>query len=62
MYEMFIADCKREMQLRKMKNGDVARAAGYKTSTINSFFANVKSREKSKTVAEAISNVLNVKI
>ena len=62
MYEYFIADCKREMRLRRMKNKDLARETGFKTSTINSFFSDIEGREKSKNVAETISAVLGVKL
>lgn len=62
MYEIFIADCKREMQLRRMTNGDLARETGYKTSTINSFFSDIAGREKSEKVAKAISVALRVEI
>ena len=62
MYKLFIADCKREMQLRKMTNATLAEAVGVKTSTINAFFADVKGREKSERVAKAISQVLQIEI
>ena len=62
LYEVFIADCKREMRLRRMKNKDLARATGFKTSTINSFFAEIEGRGKSERVAKAISSALNVKM
>lgn len=62
MYEVFIADCKREMRLRKMRNKDLASATGFKTSTINSFFAEIEGRGKSERVAKAISSALNVKM
>ena len=62
MYEIFIADCKREMRLRRMTNADLAQAIGVKTSTINAFFADVKGREKSERVANAISQVLHIEI
>lgn len=61
MYEIFIADCKREMRLRKMTNRDLANATGFKTSTINAFFADIAARGKSVNVAKAISVVLGVK-
>ena len=62
MYEVFIADCKREMRLRKMTNKDLAVATGFKTSTINAFFSDLAAREKSENVAKAISAVLGVAI
>ena len=62
MYEVFIADCKREMRLRRMTNKDLAKATGYKTSTINSFFTDIPTRDKSESVAKAISTVLRVKL
>ncbi len=62
MYEVFIADCKREMWLRRMTNKDLAKATGYKTSTINSFFTDIPNRDKSDNVAKAISMVLGVEI
>lgn len=61
MYEVFIADCKREMRLRKMTNRDLAVATGFKKSTIDSFFADLAARGKSANVAKAISVVLGVK-
>lgn len=60
MYEIFIADCKREMRLRRMTNGDLAKETGFKKSTINSFFSDIAGREKSENVAKAISAVLGV--
>ena len=62
MYENFIADCKREMWLRKMSNGDLAKQTGYKKSTIDAFFCDIPGREKSRHVAKAIAVVLNVKV
>lgn len=62
LYEIFIADCKREMHLRKMTNSDLAKATGYKTSTIECFFANTPNREKSTNVAKAISAVLDIEL
>ncbi len=62
MYEVFIADCKREMRLRRMTNKSLAAETGFKTSTINAFFADIPSREKSENVAKAISAVLGVAI
>lgn len=62
MYEVFIADCKREMRLRKMNNGDLAKATGYTKSSINAFFADLRGREKSENVAKAISSVLKVEL
>lgn len=62
MYEIFIADCKREMRLKRMTNGDLAKATGYKTSSIDAFFADLKSREKSENVAKAISAVLGIEV
>lgn len=62
MYEVFIADCKREMRLRRMNNGDLAKATGYTKSSINAFFADIKDREKSENVAKAISAVLGVEV
>lgn len=62
MYEVFIADCKREMRLRRMNNGDLAKATGYSKSSINAFFADIEGREKSVHVAKAISTVLGVEI
>lgn len=62
MYEIFIADCKREMRLRKMTNRDLAEATGYTTASINAFFADIKARNKSENVAKAISIALNLKI
>lgn len=60
MYEVFIADCKREMRLRKMTNRDLANATGFKTSTINAFFADIAARGKSVNVAKAVSAALGV--
>ena len=62
MYEVFIADCKREMRLRKMSNGDLAKATGYSRSAIDCFFSDNKSRGKSTAVAEAISKELGIDI
>ena len=62
MYEVFIADCKREMRLRKMNNGDLAKATGYTRSSIDAFFSNINGREKSENVAKAISSVLKVEL
>lgn len=62
MYEVFIADCKREMRLRRMTNGDLAKATGYTTSSINAFFSDLSAREKSENVAKAISAALGVDI
>lgn len=62
MYEIFIADCKREMYLRHMTNSDLAKATGYKTSAIYAFFANLKSRDKSEKVAKAISVALGIEL
>ena len=62
MYEVFIADCKREMRLRRMTNKDLAEATGYTTASINAFFADIQARSKSDNVATAISSVLKIKI
>ncbi|MBQ4118959.1 MAG: helix-turn-helix transcriptional regulator [Clostridia bacterium] len=62
MYEIFIADCKREMRLRRMTNGDLAKKTGFKRSTIDAFFADLSGREKSENVAKAISVALGVEI
>ena len=62
LYEYFIAECKKEMRLRKMKNKDLAQATGFKTSTINAFFSDIAGREKSEAVAKAISETLEVKM
>lgn len=60
MYEVFIADCKREMRLRHLTNGDLAKETGYKTSTINAFFCDIPNREKSENVGKAIAAVLGL--
>jgi hypothetical protein len=57
-----MADCKREMYVRKLSNGDLAKMTGYKKSTINAFFCDKADREKSRNVAEAIAAVLQVEI
>ena len=62
MYEGFIADCKSEMYKRKMTNGSLAKATGFKTSTINAFFANISGRDKSENVAKAISAALDIEL
>lgn len=62
MYEVFIADCKREMRLRRLSNGDLAKLTGYKTSTIDVFFSDLSHRDKSEKVAKAISAALGVAI
>lgn len=62
MYEVFIADCKRAMRLRRMTNGDLAKATGYTKSSINAFFSDINGREKSENVAKAISVALGVEI
>ena len=62
MYEVFIADCKREMRLRHMSNGDLAKATGYTKSSINAFLSDLSARDKSYNVAKAISVVLGVEI
>ena len=51
MFEVFCAEAKMQMRLRKMDNADLAKATGYKTSTINAFFSNISGREKSAAVA-----------
>lgn len=55
-----IADIKREMFLRGWENGDLAKAIGYETSTVNAFFANIPNRNRSKAVEVAICKVLNI--
>ena len=62
MYEVFAADCKREMYLKKMKNKDLAELTGYKCSTIDVFFSDLNTRQKSERVAKAISKALNVEL
>lgn len=62
MYEIFIADCKREMRLRRMTNKDLAKATGYTTASINAFFSDIRARKKSENVAKAIAAALNLKI
>ena len=62
LYEYFIAECKKQMRLRRMKNKDLARETGFKTSTINSFFSDIAGRERSEAVATAISAALGVKL
>lgn len=57
---VFIADCKREMSLRGWKNKDLAKATGYKTNTIDSFFSERKDRERSEDVGKAIGKVLGI--
>ena len=61
LYEVFIADCKREMRLRKMSNGDLAAATGYSRNTIDVFFTQ-NERGKTEAVAKAISVALGVPI
>ena len=62
MYEVFIADCKREMSLRKMNNEALAKLTDYKLSTINAFFSEIKARDRSENVAIAISKALNIEL
>lgn len=62
MFEVFCAEAKMQMRLRKMDNADLAKATGYKTSTINAFFSDISGREKSAAVAKAISAALNIKM
>ncbi len=62
MYEVFIADCKREMRFKKMKNQDIADATGYSKATIDRFFSNGDSRDKSERVAKEIARVLGLNI
>lgn len=62
MLKVFCAECKKEMWARKMTNAALAKATGYKTSTINAFFSDISGREKSLEVAKAISVVLNVSL
>ncbi len=62
MYEVFIADCKREMRLRKMTNKDLAKATGYTKASIDAFFSDIKARKKSESVGKAIAVALNLKI
>lgn len=62
LYDVFIADCKREMRLRKLSNGDLAKKIGYKKSTVDAFFADLTHREKSGNVAKAISEELCIKL
>lgn len=62
MYESFIMYCKREMILRKMKVCDLAKATGYKESSIYGFFANVSARDRSPKIAKAISEALGVEL
>ncbi len=50
------------MRLRRMTNGDLAKATGYTTSSINAFFSDLSAREKSENVAKAISAALGVDI
>lgn len=60
MYEVFIAECKKEMSLRKWKHKDLAKATGFKLSTIYTFFTDIPNRDKSQNVARAISKALNI--
>lgn len=60
MYEVFKADCKREMCLRKWGNKELALATGHAVSTINRFFSNDKNRDESENVAKAIAAVLKI--
>lgn len=62
MFDSFCAECKKQMWSRKMTNAALARATGYKTSTINAFFSNIPGREKSPAVAKAIAAELGIKI
>ena len=57
-----MADCKREMWRRKITNGDLAKMTGYTTSSINAFFADLKARDKSAAVGEAIAKALDVEM
>jgi hypothetical protein len=45
-----------------MTNADLAKSTGYKTSTIEAFFAKKDGREKSLKVAKAISAVLDIEL
>ena len=45
-----------------MTNKDLAKATGYKTSTINSFFSDIPVRNRSESVAKAISAALKVEL
>jgi hypothetical protein len=50
------------MLKRKMTNGDLAKLTGYTKSSINAFFADLKARDKSVMVGEAISKALGVEM
>ena len=51
-WEVFIADCKREMRLRRMTNKGLAEVTGYTVSSINAFFADIYAAGTMQEIAE----------
>ena len=60
MTDLLVAEIKYQMRLRGWTNSDLANAIGYKTSTVNAFFTNIPSRNRSEAVEKAICKVLNI--
>lgn len=60
MADLLVAEIKKQMYLRGWTNSDLARATGYKLSTINGFMANIAARDKSPAVARAICQALEM--
>lgn len=61
MQNLLVAEIKKQLAIRGWSNGDLAKATGYKKSTIDAFMANLSGRNKSVAVELAICNALNIK-
>lgn len=57
---LLIAEIKKQMYVRGWKNADLAKATGYKKSTIDAYMTDKSDRSKSKTVENAICKVLDI--
>ena len=55
-----IKEIKKRMIELDWENKDLAQATGFKTSTINAFFANLSGRDRSQSVCDAICRTLQI--
>ena len=59
MNRLFIAEVRRHLSLRKWKYKDLAKATGYKTSTISAFMTGLRD---SDNVKKAIATALQIEV
>ena len=56
-YNLLIAEIKKQQSLKKIEYKDIAKMTGYKTATISAFMCGAR---QSETVARSIASVLGI--